>query len=314
MTDNIKVMLDDDTKRILIVEDDENTMAVIKEALDDYGYLTAVAHTGAEALGAINMFKPHLVLTDHNMPDMTGLEMLKKLRSKENYVTVIFVSARADGEFVAQTLRMGADDFVRKPFMLEELIARIEVSLRNNELHRELFVANIKLQEMVEKDYLTGLYNMRSMYDRIDYELKRARRFKRSVSCIMIDMDHFKRVNDDHDHLFGSFVLKEVGQLIRENLREIDFAARYGGDEFLVVITETDEEGIKIVSERLREKIQGHVFESGDDSIQLTVSLGYSMFNPQDPAADARSLVRGADQALYESKRQGRNRVTKFVA
>ncbi|MCB0392358.1 MAG: diguanylate cyclase [Bdellovibrionales bacterium] len=307
-------MLNDDTKRILIVEDDENTMAVIKEALDDYGYLTAVAHSGSEAMNAINLFKPHLVLTDHNMPDMTGLEMLKKLRAKENYVTVMFISARADGEFVAQTLRMGADDFVRKPFMLDELIARIEVSLRNNELHRELFVANIKLQEMVEKDYLTGLYNMRSMYDRIDYELKRARRFKRSVSCIMVDMDHFKRVNDDHDHLFGSFVLKEVGKIIKENLREIDFAARYGGDEFLVVITETDEEGIGVVSERLRKKIEDHVFVSGEDSIQLTVSMGYSIYDPENPIADARSLVRDADQALYESKRQGRNRVTKFSA
>ncbi|MCB9027338.1 MAG: diguanylate cyclase [Bdellovibrionaceae bacterium] len=307
-------MFNDDTKRILIVEDDKNTMAVIKEALDDYGYLTAVSHTGAEALGAINIFKPHLVLTDHNMPDMTGLEMLKKLRSKENYVTVIFVSARADGEFVSQTLRLGADDFVRKPFMLDELIARIEVSLRNNELHRELFVANVKLQEMIEKDYLTGLYNMRSMYDRIDFEIKRARRFKRAISCIMIDMDHFKRVNDDHDHLFGSFVLKEMGQIIIDNLREIDFGARYGGDEFLVVLTETDEKGTQVVSERLREKIQNYVFENGKDKIQLTVSLGYSILDPMDNLADARSLVKDADRALYESKRHGRNRVTKYTA
>lgn len=307
-------MFDDDRKRILIVEDDKNTMAVINEALNHYGYLTAIAYNGAEALNAINDFKPHVVITDHNMPDMTGLEMLKKLRSKENYVTVIFVSARADGEFVAQTLRMGADDFIRKPFMLEELIARIEVSLRNNEIHRELFVANVKLQEMIEKDYLTGLYNMRSMYDRIDFELKRARRFKRNISCIMIDMDHFKKVNDNHDHLFGSFVLKEVGHLIKENLREIDFAARYGGDEFLVVLTETDEKGTQVVSERLRQKIQEYLFESGKNKIQLTISLGFSLFDPMDQFADARSLVREADQALYESKRKGRNRVTKYAS
>lgn len=307
-------MINDDIRRILIVEDDMNTMAVIKESLDDHGYLTAVAHTGAEALNAIPDFQPHVVLADHNMPDMTGLEMLKKLRSRENYVTVIFVSARSDGEFIAKALRLGADDYIRKPFMLDELLARIEVSLRNNELHRELFVANIKLQEMVEKDYLTGLYNMRSMYDRIDYELKRARRFKRNLSCIMIDMDHFKRVNDDHDHLFGSFVLKEVGSLIKDNLREIDFAARYGGDEFLVVLTETDEEGTKVVADRLREKIENHLFESGNDSINLTVSLGFSMFDPEDPVADARVLVREADHALYQSKAKGRNRVTQFVA
>jgi two-component system cell cycle response regulator len=307
-------MFNDNVKRILIVEDDNNTLSVLKEALENHGYLTAVSKTGAEALGAINIFNPHLVLTDHNMPDMTGLEMLKKLRSKENYVTVIFVSARGDGDFVAKVLRMGADDYVRKPFMLDELISRIEVSLRNNDLHRELFVANVKLQEMVEKDYLTGLYNMRSMYDRIEYELKRARRFKRFMSCIMIDMDHFKKVNDDHDHLFGSFVLKEVGSIIKDSLREIDFAARYGGDEYLVVLTETDEAGTNVVCNRLREKIQNKLFESGADRIQLTVSLGYTMFNPEDSTSDAKVLVRQADNALYESKNRGRNRVTKFSA
>ncbi len=307
-------MFNDDIKRILIVEDDKNTLEILKEALDDAGYLTAVAHTGAEAMSAMTVFKPHLVITDHNMPDMTGLEMLKRLRAKENYVTVIFISARSDGEFVAKALQLGADDYIRKPFMMNELLARIDVSLRNNELHRELFVANIKLQEMVEKDYLTGLYNMRSMYERIDYEIKRARRFKRNLSCIMVDMDHFKRVNDDHDHLFGSFVLKEVGRLISENLREIDFAARYGGDEFLVVITETDEEGTEVVSNRLREKIQNHLFESGADNIKLTVSMGFSMFDANNSTTDARILVREADYALYQSKDSGRNKVSKFVA
>jgi diguanylate cyclase (GGDEF)-like protein len=307
-------MFNDDKKRILIVEDDSSTQSIIQEALNDYGYLTAVAKNGTEALAAINLFKPHLLLTDHNMPDMSGLELLKKLRSKENYVTVIFVTARSDGEFAAKALKLGADDYIRKPFLMDELIARIEVSLRNNDLHRELFVANVKLQEMVEKDYLTGLYNMRSMYDRIDYELKRARRFKRKLSCVMVDMDNFKRVNDDHDHLFGSHVLKEVGHLIRDNLREIDFAARYGGDEYLIVLTEADEEGTKVVCERLRSKIESHVFELGADKIQLTISLGYTIFDTENETEDARSLVRHADHALYESKRMGRNRITKYGA
>ena len=305
-------------KRILIVEDDPHTMAVVKEALEDAGYETAVAESGGEALGAVNVFKPHLVVTDHNMPDLTGFEMLKKLRSRENYVTVLFLSARGDAEFVAQTLREGADDYIRKPFRLDEFLARVEVALRTNELHRELFVANVKLQEIVERDHLTDLYNMRSMYERIDYELKRAKRFRRSVSCVMLDMDHFKSVNDDHDHLFGSFVLQEVGQLIKKNLREIDFAARYGGDEFLVVITETDEKGAQTVCERLRKTIEGHTFVSGDDSIQLTVSVGYSIFTGEEDEGekelDARELVRRADNALYISKREGRNTVSKFAS
>jgi len=304
-----------ESKRILLVEDDENILAVIREALDDSGYETSVACTGAEALSAVNVFKPHLVLTDHNMPDLTGLEMLKKLRERENYVTVMFVSARGDSNFVTQALRAGADDYIRKPFRLDELIARVEVGMRNNELHRELFVANVKLQEIVEKDYLTGLYNMRSMYERVDYELKRARRFKRSVAAIMLDMDHFKSVNDNHDHLFGSFVLKEMGKIIHENLREIDFAARYGGDEFLMVLTEIDERGCQVVCERLRSFIEEHTFINGKEKIQLTVSLGYSLFEADKASdVDARSLVRQADHALYESKNNGRNQVSKYSA
>src|SRR5690606_6990560 len=112
-------------------------------------------------------------------------------------------------------------------------------ALRTNEVYRELLEANSKLQEMVDHDHLTGLFNMRSMYDKIEIEIKRATRHQRQIACVMMDMDHFKSVNDNHDHLFGSFVLKTVGQLIKNSMREVDFAARYGGDEFLIVLTET---------------------------------------------------------------------------
>src|SRR5690606_9490426 len=193
--------------------------------------------------------RPHLVITDHDMPELNGLEMLKQLRLEQNYVTVIFMSGRTDSQLVAHAIRTGADDFIRKPFRFDEFIARVESALRNNDIHKELREANIKLQEMVERDYLTGLFNMRSMYERIEFELKRAKRFKRNVSAVMLDMDHFKTVNDTNDHLFGSFVLKEVGEIIRSTIREVDFAARYGGDEFLIVLTETNENGTRIFCE-----------------------------------------------------------------
>lgn len=124
-----------------------------------------------------------------------------------------------------------------------------------------------------------------------------------------MDMDHFKKVNDQNDHLFGSFVLKETGRLINETMRDIDLAARYGGDEFLIVLTEANAEGTKIFCERLREKIENFEFKDGDNRIKLTISLGFTVTGGEDSNLDARQLVRQADHALYEAKAEGRNTI-----
>lgn len=303
-------MVDFSKKKILVVEDDPDSRDVIVEALQSYSFQVEIAENGEEALEKVRFWRPHLVLSDHDMPGMTGLEMLKRLRDQQNYVTVIFVSGRNELKVIVDTLNSGADDFIRKPFRYEELVARIRVSLRHNEAHRELLEANNKLQEMVDHDFLTGLYNMRSIYDKIDYEIRRSRRFERTLACVMIDMDHFKRVNDDHDHLFGSHVLKEMGGLIKRNIRDVDFAARYGGDEFLVVLSEVTDGGTEIFCERFRKMIEEHTFKHEKDAIQLTVSLGYSIWNPESQW-DARELVRAADHALYRAKNSGRNRYSK---
>lgn len=293
-------------RKLLVVDDDENTLAVVREALVQEGYKVETAMSAREALGTIKSYKPHLVITDHDMPELNGLEMLKQLRQEKNYVTVIFMSGRSDSQLVAQALKSGADDYIRKPFRFDEFLARVETCLRNNDLHKELKEANEKLQEMVERDYLTGLFNMRSMYERIDFELKRAKRFKRLVSAIMLDMDHFKTVNDTNDHLFGSFVLKEVGEIIQSTMREVDFAARYGGDEFLIVLTETNEAGTRTFCDRLRMNIKAHTFDDGKNKMRLTVSMGYSVVTGEEEL-DARQLVRQADHALYRAKEAGRD-------
>lgn len=242
------------------------------------------------------------------MPGLTGIDLLRDLRSQLNYVAVIFVSGRRDVNLVTQALRAGADDFIRKPYPFEELVARVEACLRVHELHHSLMDANHKLQEMVDRDYLTGLYNMRSMYDRIDGELKRALRHGRQVSCVMLDMDHFKSVNDRNDHLFGSFVLKQVGKIIQRTMRDSDFAARYGGDEFLVTLSDTDLAGAKVFCERLREAIKAKPFTDGTSAMSLTVSVGCAV-SKVGSKIDARSLVRKADNELYRAKENGRDRV-----
>ena len=296
-----------DKRRILIVEDDENVLEILYEALVEQGHVIEKATSAAEAMEKLNSFFPELVLTDNDMPEWTGLDMLKELRRRENYVTVIFVSGRTDSKFVSEALRAGAEDYIRKPFRIDELIARVEVAFRTLDLHKQLFDANAKLSEMVEHDDLTGLYNMRSMYQRIDLEIKRAVRGSRNMACVMLDMDNFKTVNDNHDHLFGSFVLQEMGKLIEENMRETDFAARYGGDEFLVVLTETDENGPEKFCERLRASVEEYLFKNDQDEMKLTISLGYAIGGFGDDR-DARNLLRAADENLYKSKETGRNR------
>src|SRR6185312_14464622 len=175
---------------------------------------------------------------------------------REEYVAVMFVSANSRTEDVILGLDAGADDYVCKPFAVGELLARVRSQLRIKDLNDSLKKANDRLKELVDLDDLTGLFNMRSLYKRLDFELDRARRYNRSVCVLMMDLDRFKDVNDKHDHLFGSYVIKEVGKMIRDNIRKVDFAARYGGDEYLVVLTEISQEGARTFSSRLRERIE----------------------------------------------------------
>jgi len=295
--------------RILVVDDDPESVKIVSKALEWEGYVVDSASSGREAISKINHYQPHLVLLDINMPGLNGLDTLKYLRANNEYVATIFVSGQSNTEDVIRGLDASADDYICKPFDTGELLARVRSQLRIKKLHDELKIANAKLKELVDIDDLTGLFNMRSLYSKLDYEIERATRYERGLCVIMMDMDHFKRVNDNHDHLFGSFVLSEVGAIIKDNIRKIDFAARYGGDEFLVVLTETNADGAKAFTERLRSKIENNVFKSNDYKIQLTTSIGFAVLGKEVKSMNAKTFVRHADKALYDAKANGRNRV-----
>lgn len=298
-------------RRLLVVDDDPDSLEIIAEALKWEGYLVEKASSGQEAISLIKTWNPHLVLLDVNMPGMNGVETLKDLRAKEQYVSVMFISGNTSTEAVIAGLDAGADDYIPKPFDPLELLARVRTQLRIKDLNDQLRSSNEKLKELVDTDDLTGLYNMRSLYQRLDFELERARRFGRQVCVVMMDMDHFKGVNDGHDHLFGSFVLSAVGNIIRQNIRAIDIGARYGGDEFLIVLTEVGPDGAKHFCERLRHEIASNLYKHGADEMHLTASIGFAItpagMNIKSPSIDAKDLVRVADNALYDAKRAGRN-------
>ncbi len=303
--------LENQKRRILVVDDDPQLVKIVVRALEYEGYNVSTADSGQKALECMSKGSPHLVLLDVSMPGLSGLETLQLLRTKHDYVSVIFLTAKSKPEDVVRGLDAGADDYLCKPFDVLELLSRVRSQLRIKDLHDDLRKANERLKELVDIDDLTGLFNMRSLYKKLDFELERSRRHKGSLCVLMMDMDHFKQCNDRHDHLFGSYVLSQVGKIIRENMRKTDFAARYGGDEFLIVLTDMDSAGAMVFAERLRGLISKCVFENDIHAIKLTASFGFSVKKGASEI-NSRSLVRFADRGLYKAKEQGRNRVVEY--
>lgn len=295
---------------ILVLGTDPGSLRTLLEPLKWENWDARSATSFKELNEILESWKPQIVLIDES-PFGIGAKWLTYLREKLPFISILFISEASDTDSIIAGLDQGADDYIIKPFVPLELLARIRTHVRIRDLHEQLVFANEKLKELVDIDDLTGLYNMRSLYQRLDFELERGRRFGRGVCAIMMDMDRFKSVNDGHDHLFGSYVLSEVGKIIKANTRNIDIPARYGGDEFLIVLTEMTEEGVIFFCERLRRTIEKTTFSSGDDSIRLTISIGYALSAPGEALA-SKELVRRADHALYESKRTGRNRTTGY--
>ena len=297
-------------RAILIVDGDDQSASDAKRALKHDGHAVERAVDAAEAFAKFAASEPALVLLDMASSGLTDLDALNALRSRDRYVALILASSAAGEEFEDEMVRgldAGADDFVAKPFDPATLAARVRAQLRTKDLHDRLKDANDKLVQLVEIDDLTGLRNMRSIYDRLGEELSRAHRYGRPTAAVMMDIDDFKHVNDANDHLFGSFVLKQIGDVIRANVRRADLAARYGGDEFLFVLPETDRVGARIFAERLRRDIESRVFKNERSSISLTASFGMCVSEPSFDGVDARNLVRCADLALYEAKAAGKN-------
>lgn len=295
-------------RRVLVVEEDPASRQDLVRPMHWEGFDVQAVSSEAEAHQLIDSWIPHVIIFDWKNPKIQGAAFLKRFRERVPHVACVIVSGDYSNETVIEALDSGADDYVIKPFVSLVLMARIRSQLRIRELHDQLVFANEKLKELVDIDDLTGLYNMRSLYQRLDFEMERGRRYKREVCVVMMDMDYFKSVNDGHDHLFGSYVLSEVGKIIRANTRNTDISARYGGDEFLMVLTETNYQGSLYFCERLRDSISKSVFKNNEDAIKLTASLGFAITIPND-AITSRELVRRADRALYEAKRGGRNQV-----
>lgn len=298
------------TRRILVIDQDSHSLGVLLEPLKWEGYDTRGESSIRDALRVSQSFQPHIVIID-TLINEDFLKALAIFKRKLPHASILLISDDSSTESIISGLDSGADDYIIKPFVPLELLARIRTQLRIRDLSQQLILVNEKLKELVDIDDLTGLFNMRSLYQKLEFEIERGKRFNRGVCVVMMDMDCFKSVNDGHDHLFGSFVISQVGKIVKQCTRNIDIPARYGGDEFLVVLTEVNREGAMLFCERLRKAVEKTTFRSGSDSIKLTASIGFAITEPGE-SITSKELVRRADHALYHAKRTGRNRVCFF--
>lgn len=298
------------TRRILVVDHDAHSLDVLLEPLKWEGYDTRGESSIKQALQEAQTFQPHIVIID-TLINEDFLKALSVFKKKLPTASILLISDDSSTESIIAGLDAGADDYIIKPFVPLELLARIRTQLRIRDLSQQLILVNEKLKELVDIDDLTGLFNMRSLYQKLEFEIERGKRFNRGVCVVMMDMDCFKSVNDGHDHLFGSYVISQIGKIVKQCTRNIDIPARYGGDEFLVVLTEVTHEGAMMFCERLRKSIEKTTFRSGSDSIKLTCSVGFAITKTGE-STSSKELVRRADHALYHAKRTGRNRVCFF--
>jgi diguanylate cyclase (GGDEF)-like protein len=296
--------------RILMVEDSRVSLEVYAQRLERRGYQVATAISAEEARVELEASVPDLILLDVFMPKVSGFDYVRELRAdpKTARVPIILISALSDTQHIVAGLELGANDYVTKPIVMPILTARMEALLRSSELVRRLEIQTELLSKLAAFDDLTGVYNRRSMFHHLEVELSRCRRYGRSIGVLMVDIDHFKRVNDEHGHLVGDQALRWVANTLQNELRSMDFLCRYGGEEFCAILPETNRPGVARAGERLRAATERSLFEQDGVQMSLSVSIGGASWAADESTAFPDLLAR-ADAALLEAKRAGRNQV-----
>lgn len=293
---------------ILIVDDNPDNVDLLTQYLSGLGYDVVPAYDGPEALLITENEDVDLILLDVMLPELSGFEVCRKLKAKDetNFIPVVLVTVRDDTRSKLEGFAAGADDYITKPFDIEELSARVKSLLRIKTLQDQLRTANTRLEKMSITDGLTGIFNHRFFVERLESEAKRAERYERPLAVIMFDVDHFKKVNDDYGHLFGDYVLSRLAEILQSSARAGDLVARYGGEEFAILVTETD--GAAMLAERIRIRIERAEFQFEGQRADVRVSAGVCQALIG-TIQEGSELLRTADEALYEAKQTGRNRV-----
>ncbi len=289
---------------VLLVEDSKSQRALVASHLARLGYSVQESADGGEAIEQISEQQPEVVLLAWELPGRSGLEVLTSLQTKPETrdLPVLIVTAHSDPERIRAALDAGAVDFLRKPVEPIELDARIRSALRINDLQHTL-------RHLASKDPLTGLLNRRAFDEIFARELDRSRRYCHDVSICLVDIDHFKSFNDTYGHDVGDEVLVAISKAFKASVRASDFVARWGGEEFVLLLTETDGEGAHLMVDRLRKRVADSSLLASRPDIKVTFSGGLVSVSGPHTSLDLDAILKTADDALYRAKEAGRNRI-----
>jgi len=304
-----RTRLGDSLPRVLLAEDDEVARLLLERCLQGLGYQVVTAKNGTDAWEILRQdAPPELVILDWMMPGIDGIELCRRVRDglSDFYHYVLLITGKSHKESAAQALDSGADNFLTKPFDLSELQSKLKVATRILSLQDRLIRAREELRHQATKDGLTGIWNRVAFLDLFQQELSRAARSKATTGLLLIDLDHFKQVNDTQGHLAGDLVLKEVACRLKNALRSYDFVGRFGGDEFLIALPDVNRNHLCKIAERIRLSVANVAVHCGNTKIEFSLSVGAIAVMPGE--LSSLDAIAVADAALYHAKNSGRNR------
>jgi diguanylate cyclase (GGDEF)-like protein len=297
--------------KVLIADDSATSRAMLRTALSRWGYDVVLAEHGAQAWEILAQPNPPtMAILDWVMPHMTGPEVCRRVREtrREPYTYILLLTSKNTKGETVEGLEAGADDYIVKPFDQHELQVRLRVGKRIVDLQMDLLQAREELRDRANKDLLTMLPNRPAIVTALEQELSRCHRDNRTVGIILLDIDHFKKINDSYGHFAGDAVLREAAARLRGNMRTYDQVGRYGGEEFLVVLPNCDLEQATNQAERMRQRLHATTMIVDGVEMRVSASFGVTVSDGSERTPDA--FVRIADEALYRAKANGRNCVT----
>ncbi len=289
--------------RILVVDDSPELSEFFSHALQDAGMEAFVVTDPLKILDAMSEFNPELILLDMYMPGCNGPDLAGVVRQQEAYVStpIVFLSAEMDVDKQLAAMQLGADDFLTKPISAQHLVASVTARVKRSRVLRSYMV----------RDSLTGLFNHTKTKERLDFEMSRATRQHSPLAFAMLDIDHFKQVNDTYGHPAGDRVIKSLSRLLQQRLRKTDIIGRYGGEEFAIVFTDTDGEMALNILNEIRHGFEQTQHQFADVGFSVKLSGGLAVYPMFKTSLD---ISNAADRALYEAKRLGRNRIVMMQA